>query len=107
MPKELKPCYPRNFANRNMRAWCGGCGIDTGWDGLREWYSVQDEVWESAWPGTSTKIIEPNGPRYFLCIGCLEERLGRKLTRADFTPGEDLYYGSSRSARLLDRLRRA
>lgn len=48
----------------------------------------------------------------YLCIGCLERRLGRKLHRADFTSASvnDLalsnirYAWSWRSARLIDRL---
>ncbi len=61
---------------------CRDCGIDTtprdgegnphvsGW----EWYVVRDEVWKQA---TSDE-------RGILCIGCLEERLGRQLTPQDF-----------------------
>jgi hypothetical protein len=108
MNNELKPCCPRNFTKRNMRAWCGGCDVDTGWDGLREWYTVRNDVWEQAWPGTSNgKLIgELNGPRYFLCIGCLEERLGRRLTRDDFEEHNILNQNSECSERLLDRLNR-
>lgn len=40
-----------------------------------EYYMVTDEVWLTANP----KV------RGMLCIGCLEQRLGRELTRKDFT----------------------
>jgi formate-dependent nitrite reductase cytochrome c552 subunit len=40
-----------------------------------EYYMVTDEVWLTAHP-------EDNG---MLCIGCLEQRLGRTLGYADFT----------------------
>jgi hypothetical protein len=41
-----------------------------------------------------------------LCIGCLETRLGRKLTAADFTDCRlnDLGWVEERSDRLYDRL---
>jgi hypothetical protein len=56
---------------------------------------VTDQVWEQAgmtdtrqWlsehPGTPTGPT--GGPGHYLCIGCLENRLGRRLTPADF-PG--------------------
>lgn len=40
-----------------------------------EYYMVTDEVWLTANPKD----------RGMLCIGCLEQRLGRELTRKDFT----------------------
>ncbi|EHB48765.1 hypothetical protein MycrhDRAFT_5606 [Mycolicibacterium rhodesiae JS60] len=52
---------------------CTGCGYDT-WD---EGYRVDDVVWSAAGPGGR------------LCIGCLEERLGRALTPADFVDHDD------------------
>ncbi len=62
---------------------CVDCGIDTtpctGKRGCRhkgrwEWYMVHNHLWARA------------GMRDgFLCIGCLEKRLGRALQRADFT----------------------
>ena len=52
---------------------CLDCKIDTG--GLKEFYIVKDEVWLNAVPDK----------RGYLCIGCLEKRLGRQLTYDDFT----------------------
>ena len=43
---------------------------------LGEYYMVHDNVWKAAG-------MEPEGG--CLCIGCLEERLGRMLTPDDFT----------------------
>jgi hypothetical protein len=42
---------------------------------LGEWYMVHDDVWKAAG-------METMGGA--LCIGCLEERLGRDLTADDF-----------------------
>jgi hypothetical protein len=39
-----------------------------------------------------------------LCIGCLERRLGRRLTREDFKLGGDWHTKSHLSARLRERL---
>jgi hypothetical protein len=41
-----------------------------------EYYIVYNDVWAAA--------EAPMGPRGFLCIGCLEARLGRELTPEDF-----------------------
>jgi hypothetical protein len=62
---------------------CDDCGIDTtpctGKRGCRhkgkwEWYMVWPELWEQA------------GSARYLCIGCLEQRLGRRLFAEDFNP---------------------
>jgi hypothetical protein len=79
-------------------AWflCVDCGQST--DTLDEYYMVDDGLWQTAMPGR----------RGMLCIGCLEARIGRTLTSADFT-GADVNtaaYGP-KSVRLLDRLGRA
>ena len=67
-----------------------------------EYYVVHDHVWEAA-----------RAPAVgYLCIGCLETRLGRQLHRGDFTtaPLNDLSYHRPdkawwwRSERLRDRL---
>ena len=55
---------------------CMDCGVDTYAEADREWYHVHGPVWEQA--GLRS---EGQG---FLCIGCLEARLGRTLTPEDF-----------------------
>ena len=45
---------------------CAACGVNT--LHINEYYMVTDEVWEAAWPQD----------RGMLCIGCLENRLGRE-----------------------------
>ena len=79
-----------------MGAICIDCGVDTTPDtflkrgGRRpiwyrwEWYMVHDEIWVQA--GMPHRKFETGyGTSGFLCIGCLETRIGRKLRRADFT----------------------
>jgi hypothetical protein len=39
---------------------------------------VKDEVWEAA-------VISPWQPFFYLCIACLEKRLGRTLMASEFT----------------------
>jgi hypothetical protein len=51
---------------------CLDCGIDTG--KAYEHYFVHNEVWDAA----------HSSREGMLCIGCLEARLGRTLTRQDF-----------------------
>lgn len=64
---------------------CQDCGVDTtpctGRRGCRHkgtWqhYMVTAELWASAG-------LPPDGG--FLCVGCLEQRIGRALEAADFT----------------------
>lgn len=73
---------------------CLDCGQDTGKMG--EYYFICTSLWLSV----------VGSKKGMLCIGCLEARLGRELTAADFTgayinqPG----YPICRSARLTSRL---
>jgi hypothetical protein len=60
---------------------CADCGLGT--HELGEWYMVNETVWEQAWRGRRKSYHQISGQEV-LCIGCLEERLGRKLTCADF-----------------------
>ena len=58
---------------------CRDCGINTAnINGQWEFYMVTDEVWQAA-VGTPAAIVTDGD---FLCIGCLEMRLG---TPGDFT----------------------
>jgi hypothetical protein len=80
---------------------CKDCGVDTMPPrGKAEWYVVHDEVWQAA--GMQDDLGKQAG---FLCIGCLETRIGRILTPADFidAPINDLNDGRS-SGRLISRL---
>jgi hypothetical protein len=69
-----------------------GRPIERSW----EWYMVRSEVWEAA----RRDKTEP----HFLCIGCLESRIGRQLVPDDF-PNLDVNRPSwIQSERLIDRL---
>ena len=64
---------------------CDDCGTDiTPYDedgrlieAASEWYMVTDGVWAAS--------AGPDGPARYLCIACLEERIGRALGPDDFT----------------------
>lgn len=97
---DLPPCFPGwdgydRRLNRQI-APCHDCGLDTcPPSGTSEWYMVNDDVWASA------GIREG-----YLCIGCIETRLGRQLVRGDFKfpdahDGED---GGDDTPRLRSRL---
>lgn len=62
----------KSTRNRS-RFLCEDCKIDTGKIG--EFYFVNTDLWLSV-------MVSING---MLCVGCLEDRLGRRLTPADFT----------------------
>ena len=53
---------------------------------MGEWFQLKNAVWNQAWPGTAqrTSAKGPLPMKHFLCIGCVEKRLGRKLSRRDF-----------------------
>ncbi|WP_234795582.1 hypothetical protein [Mycobacteroides saopaulense] len=57
---------------------CMDCGVDTDnidGQGHDEYYMIHDDLWLSI-------NLDRSG---YLCIACVEERLGRHLTPADFT----------------------
>ena len=53
-----------------------GRPVEGGW----EWYMVIDEVWDAAVPEEADAV----SITVFLCVGCLEARLGRQLEPGDF-----------------------
>ena len=63
-------------------------------DRADEYYMIHDALWLQAHPARKGK----------LCIGCLEQRLGRRLTPADFTDAPVNKPGRSNSRRLNSRL---
>ena len=73
---------------------CMDCSVDTGKIG--EHYMLNDKVW----------VQVHNSPKGMLCVGCIEVRLGRKLTPADFN---DSYLNrpnfGNKSMRLLQRMK--
>ena len=69
---------------------CMDCKRDT-WN---EYYMLYSRVWKKANPKMKGK----------LCIGCVEKRLGRKLTKTDFTTRVINTEKTARSARLKNRL---
>jgi hypothetical protein len=104
---------------------CGDCGIDTGPYGICEYYMVSDAVWGAAGMPVITRedaeeIVEQintgrisyeDGEKLiggggFLCIGCLENRIQRTLTRADFIEAPVNHPSNQMSVRLQDRLSR-
>jgi hypothetical protein len=72
---------------------CLDCSINT--DTIDEYYMLRNEVWAQANPGIDGQ----------LCISCVERRLSRTLTAADFTGGKiNTSATLRRSPRLTDRL---
>lgn len=62
---------------------CADCGVGT--NTLGEYYMVCDAIWQQAWAGRRKSWHGEVPGTEILCIGCLEQRLGRKLMRCDFT----------------------
>ena len=79
---------------KSRKKWlCLDCRVDTG--KIYEHYYVELELWMKV-VGSKTGM---------LCIGCLEDRIDRKLTRKDFpnVTINSVKYGN-KSLRLLNRL---
>lgn len=74
-------------------ATCIDCGTETAPNDDRrrrgartsEWYMVHDSVWFSAGMPKCEPMGYNQSAGNYLCVGCLEVRLGRQLTRSDFT----------------------
>jgi len=92
--------------NDDLPAACKDCETDTcpvEWGYRAEWYMVKQEVWEAAGMRSG-----------YLCIGCIESRLGRQLRADDFTDApvnnlkiaDSRYAWSYRTPRLTSRLKR-
>jgi hypothetical protein len=80
-------------------AWCFECGVDI--EEIGEFsYMVHRDVWLAAAPWNTD-----GGMFDFLCIGCLEARLGRQLMADDFPDDVPMNFDSRdwRSERLQAR----
>jgi hypothetical protein len=66
---------------------CVDCGVGT--YTIREYYIVKDHVWDAAWLGRRKSWHDYANANALgveiLCIGCLGRRIGRTLSRDDFT----------------------
>jgi hypothetical protein len=104
--------YSNKDSIDNFREWAGralgfitassGACVDCDFDTFNgEDYFVQDAIWKAA----SEASPRLPGGRGVLCIGCLERRLGRELTRADFVIDNPLNQDGL-SDRMRDRLAR-
>ena len=70
----------------------GLLGVD--WD--RDWYMVKNSVWRRS---------QREDPCRFLCVTCLESRIGRKLSAADFRRSAKVNFHLKKSALLHRRMR--
>lgn len=88
------PKKERRWIDTSHMYLCMDCNEDT-YD-LNEYYVVTDRLWSDAVP-------EKNGQ---LCIGCLEQRIGRKLNSRDFPINIPLNwcFTDDGSGRLKDRM---
>lgn len=75
---------------------CISCNFNTLYG--KEYYMLVDEIWLTVNPAE----------KGMLCIGCVEEKLGRELHRSDFTdaPINSLTIWGGKSPRLANRLQR-
>jgi len=83
---------------------CADCGMTltvrgTLWgigDRDSEWFLVKDRIWRQS---------QRKGECRFLCVGCLENRIGRKLTADDFKRSAKVNFVGQKSPKLRRRMR--
>ena len=83
------------------------CGCETMEHGndYDDWYMVSDNVWKQAVPHFEpTQEYANLNKREFLCLDCLEKRLGRKLTKEDFLNSETTSKNKKVQKRYFDTL---
>lgn len=66
----------------------------TDWD--CDWFMVKDRVWRHS---------QRKGSCRFLCVQCLEGRIGRRLSARDFKRSAQVNFVGRKSARLRHRMR--
>lgn len=77
------------------------CGeLTCGYGKPSEWYMVYDAIWAEAGAPTR-KVMDEHTCGSYLCIGCLETRLGRQLVADDF-PNYPVNEPSLRNTRRLN-----
>lgn len=94
-----------NLVEWGKPSLCDDCSVDvtphdqygSPFEGGWEWYMVRDEIWSLVNAGHEEET-------HYLCIGCLEGRLGRGLTARDFADLEVNEPSPIYTRRLLDRL---
>jgi hypothetical protein len=69
-------------------------GLFGGW--TNEWFMLKDRVWQRSQRDRKCR---------FLCVGCLECRIGRKLSSDDFRRSAKVNFVGQKSARLRRRMR--
>jgi hypothetical protein len=72
----------------------GFFSFSSGWQG--EWFMLKERVWRQS---------QRKGKRRFLCVGCTECRIDRKLTVDDFSRSAKVNFTRKSSRRLRHRIR--
>jgi hypothetical protein len=80
VPPEIEASAKRWPPSRRRKCHCMDCGVELGFNGNGHYYMVHDHIWRQAVPDE----------RGLLCLDCLQTRLLRPLSAADFlfTPFE-------------------
>jgi hypothetical protein len=78
---------------------CMDCNVDT--DAINEIYIITHDLWRKAVPEEDSSMSK------FLCIGCLEKRMGRELCSTDFPEHVPMNWPQlfNKSERLLCRMK--
>jgi hypothetical protein len=80
---------------------CHDCSVNTvPLERPREYYEVYDSLWQDQAEAPGVGQADNGVQGFYLCIGCLEERVGRELDRGDFKR----FPANKPSAWLSDRL---
>jgi hypothetical protein len=71
-------------------------GILGGGDGSGEWFMLKDRVWSAS---------QSMGDARFLCVGCIERRIGRRLSSTDFRRSAKVNFAGTKTPKLRQRMR--
>jgi len=86
----------RSYRSDDLTAPCKDCLVDT--FETDEYYMVTDEIWNEIAPD------DKHNADYYLCIGCIEKRLGRHLESQDFPMNLPINVKDKHSDRLQSRI---
>jgi len=84
---------------------CKDCDVDT--SDIDEYVMIDEDLWESCTAQEERENPEGERHRLVLCIGCIEKRIGRRLTSHDFPTDVPLNWSTvdhTESVRLQNRM---
>jgi len=93
-PRVMGRIFQCNDCETNLHTRLTGLLGSSSWSG--DWFMVKNSVWRAS---------QRKGACRFLCVSCLEDRIGRKLSAADFMRSAKVNFEHKDSVKLRHRMR--